>query len=130
MIYARINPDNSVSLVDLDPAFVAALIAAGNPKADSIRAYVIDAQPVPSAAQRVVDGGYVIEPTQVRKTWALAAKSAAELDAETDAAELEQLKTIAAALQAGTGTAGERLVRVERVCVWLLKQAAKQRGVF
>jgi len=130
MIYARINPDNSVSLVDLDPAFVAALIAAGNPKAGSIRTYVIDAQPVPSAAQRVVDAGYVIEPAQVRKTWALAAKSAAELDAETDAAELEILKTIAAALQAGTGTAGERLVRVERVCVWLLKQAAKQRGVF
>jgi len=128
MIYARINPDNSVSLVDLDPAFVATLIAAGNPKADSIRAYVIDAQPVPSAAQRIVDAGYVIEPARVRQTWALVAKSSEELDSETDAAELAQLKIIAAALQAGTGTAGERMVRVERVCVWLLKQAAK-RGV-
>lgn len=128
MIYARINPDNSVSLVDLDPAFVASLVAAGNPKANSIRAYVIDAQPVPSSAQRVVDAGYVIEATQARKTWGLVAKSASELSAETDASELAQLETIAAALQAGTGTAGERMVRVERVCVWLLKQAAK-RGV-
>lgn len=128
MIYARINPDGSVSLVDLDPAFVAALIAANNPKAASIRTYVIDTQPVPSATQNVADAGYVIEPTQVRQTWALVDKPQAVLDREADAAELAQLQAVVAALQAGAGTAGERLVRVERVCVWLLKQAAK-RGV-
>lgn len=128
MIYARVNPDNSVTLVDLDPAYVAMLQAAGNPKAGSIRAYVIDAQPVPSATQYVAEAGFVIEPAQVRKTWALANKPAHQIDAETDAAELEQLRAVIADLQAGAGTATVRLVRMERVCVWLLKQAGK-RGV-
>lgn len=97
-IYARIDPTTqAVSLVDLTAEQFAAL--AGHPtKAATVRAYVIDAQPVAGAAQAVEFAGLVIEPTQVRKTWALRAKTQAELDADTQASELVQLKAEITAL--------------------------------
>jgi hypothetical protein len=91
MIYARIEADNSITLVDLDPALIAKWAAETNPKAILHRAYVIDAQPTPSATEKVVSAGYVIEPTQVRKTWALLTLNAAELEAADLQAEKAQI---------------------------------------
>jgi predicted nucleic acid-binding Zn-ribbon protein len=60
----------------------------GNPKQALLRPLVIDAQPTPSATQAIVNAGYVVEPTQVRQTWALRDKTADELEVEAiDAAK-------------------------------------------
>lgn len=97
-------------------------------KRDTLRVYSIDPQPTPSATQYVVAGPVVVDATTARKTWELRAKSAEQIEADTFAAA--QAAALAAAtapavyraLRDGTGTAGERLVRVERVCAWLLRQ--------
>jgi hypothetical protein len=130
MTYARLTQDlQSVEAWDaLSDEMYAALVAANNPKALRHRLQSVDALPTLTATQAVDFGGYVVEPDKVRKTWQARELSAAEVDRQTDANELALLQQVVSALKAGTGTAGERLVRVERVCVWLLKQAAK-RGV-
>ena len=46
----------------------------------------------------------------------------AEQFAALQATTLEQARLTYAALKNGSGTATERLVRVERVCAWLLRQ--------
>ena len=130
MTYARLTQDlQSVEAWDaLSDEMYAALVSADNPKALRHRVQVVDATPTLTATQAAEFGGYVVEPDKVRKTWRTRELSAAEIDRQTDTNELALLQQVVAALKAGTGTAGERLVRVERVCVWLLKQAAK-RGV-
>lgn len=100
MIYARIEADGSITLIDLDPTLVAKWVADGNPKALVHRAYVVDPQPTPGATQKVVGAGYVVEPTQVRQTWSLADKSAAELEADALKTERADLDTYLASLQA------------------------------
>jgi len=127
-LYARLTETGSLlDLVDITPEQYAAL--AGNPKQSRLRLLVTDAQPTPSATQYVAPGPVVIEPTQARRTWVLVAKSAAQIDAETLAAErvtdMVQLALVVTALRDGTGTAGERLTRVERVCVRLLRDALR-----
>ena len=84
--------------IELTAPEFAALQANG--KASSLRLWVIDAQPVPSATQVVIDAGYVIEATQARKTWTLRNKTQAELDAEQQAADLVVLKALVTALNA------------------------------
>lgn len=130
MTYARLTQDlQSVEAWDaLSDEMYAALVSADNPKALRHRLQVVDAQPTMTSTQVAEFGGYVVESDRVRKTWKTRELGAAELDRQTDANELAQLQQIVAALKSGTGTAAERLVRIERVCVWLLKQAAK-RGV-
>lgn len=55
--------------------------------------------------------------------------TAEELDERADATEASQLRTVYTALKNSTGTSGERLVRVERVCAFLLKREAKRMGL-
>lgn len=122
MKYARIDPlTQAVTIIEIEQATYEALVEAANPKAAYLRPLVIDPRPTPTASQVVNPGPIVIEPTQARQTWVLVSKSAEQLADETQQTELAQLKAMIATLQAGTGTAAERLVRVERVCAWLLK---------
>jgi len=118
--YARVNPDTA------SPE--ARDFAAPPSAAKGWLPLVIDAQPTPSGTQTVESGPITFTATQAHQTWLLVAKTQAVLDREADAAELEILRNVIAALQAGTGTAAERLQRLERTCVWLLKQSIK-RGV-
>lgn len=126
--FARLNAAaNAVAeIIDIDPEIYAALLATGNPKAQFLRPLVTDAAPTPTATQHLVRGPVVIEPTQARETWLLVDKTADELAAETAAtdraATLQQLKALQAALQAGTGTAAERLARLEKVAAFQVKE--------
>jgi hypothetical protein len=80
--------------VEMAPAYLATL----SPNKQSMfRPLVTDAQPTPSSTQVVLSAGYVIEPTQVRETWALREKTADELEDESIGADRAQ---IAAALDA------------------------------
>jgi hypothetical protein len=139
-IYARLDPvTNALSaLVDLTPEQYATMQANG--KALFLRLYIIDAQPAPSAAQKVIEGAPLITATEYHKTWSLVNKTQAELDADAQAAELVQLKAMVAALttviDAGVTTApttlaeavtkiqaqNVQLVRLARVARWLIKQ--------
>jgi hypothetical protein len=92
MQYARIANSAVESILNLDPAYVEKL--APNKRA-LLLPFVIDPQPTPTASQVVSQGPYAIELTQVRQTWALREKTAAELSAEADAAERDQLKAAA-----------------------------------
>jgi hypothetical protein len=137
--FARIDPiTNAIAPVEITQAQFDAL--AGNPKRAFLRPLVIDAQPVPSATEVVIDAGYVIEPTQVRRTWALRAKTQAETDAAAQDAELALLKQAISVLQtdiadgstAAPTTAAQafvqiqdlkrRALRADRVLLWLLRQ--------
>ncbi len=139
-IYARLDPlTNALStLVDLTPEQYATM--QGNGKALFLRLYLIDAQPTPSASQKVIEGTPLVTATEYHKTWTLANKTQAELDADAQAAELVQLKAMVAALttviDAGVTTApatlaqavtkiqdqNAQLVRLARIARWLLKQ--------
>ena len=115
MFYARQNPDTSATEVrdftEVPPAGKRWL------------PLLIDTQPVPSAAQVLVNAGILFTQTTATQTWSLRAKTAAELDADAATVERAAIKAPAliAALQSGTGTAGERLARCERVLVYLLR---------
>lgn len=137
--FARFDPvSNVITVIDITQAQFDAL--AGNPKRAFLRPLVVDAQPSPSSAEVVINAGYVIEPTQVRQTWALRAKTAEELAASAQATELGLLRQAMAALQADI-TAGitaapttavqafvevqdlkRRALRSDRILLWLLKQ--------
>ena len=131
MSYARLSAD----LVSLEAwnaitdEQYGALVAAGNPKASRHRLQVADPVPTVTATQVAEFGGYVVEADRVRQVWSVRDMSPAEIDRKADADELALLQQAVAALKAGAGTAGERITRVERVCVWLLKQAAKRGAV-
>ena len=115
MFYARPNQDTGATEVRD--------FATAPPASKGWRPLVINAQPVPLATRAVIDSGIVFTPTMATQTWGLRAKATAELDAEAAAVERTAIKASAviAALQNGTGTAAERLVRCERVLVYLLK---------
>lgn len=99
----------------------------GNPKQRLLRPFITDAKPVPLGTQTVQVGPIVVELTQVRQTWILVDKTAAELAAETEAAEriadVTQIMTVLTNLKNGTGTSAERLARLERVVFRLAKDA-------
>jgi hypothetical protein len=107
----------------LDPDFVAQLAPS---KRDTLRLYSVDPKPTPSATQYVMPGPVVVDATTATKTWLLLDKSAEQIAAEAfqalQAAQLELARQVYSALKNGTGTAGERLVRVERVCAYYLRQ--------
>lgn len=127
--YARLDPLTMLvrDIVNLSPEQYAAL--AGNPKQAFIRPLVIDAQPTPTAAQRVARGPYVVEPNQVRQTWEITEKTAEEIAAEAEQearlADLAQIRTVLAAMKDGTGTTTVRLQRLEAVVFRLAKDAAQ-----
>ena len=94
--FARLNAAaNAVAeIIDIDPEIYAALLADGNPKAQFLRPLV----------DKTAD------------------ELAAETAATDRAATLQQLKALQAALQAGTGTAAERLARLEKVAAFQVKE--------
>lgn len=114
-------------VVDIDAAIYQHLVASGNPKAAALRQLVSDPVPTPGANQRVIAGPIVVEPTRARETWVVVDKTAEEIAAEQEAAsraaEYQAPRTLIDALRNGAGTAGERMTRVERVCVRLLLDA-------
>ena len=94
-----------------------------------LRSYVEDPPPTPSATQNVAPGPVVVTEAEARKTWLLVPKTAAELAfdayvANRDA-DLLLIRQVYLALKNGTGTAAERLVRVERVCARFIKDTFK-----
>lgn len=109
-------------VLDLDPAFVAQLSPS---KRDTLRLYFVDAQPVPTALQVVRIGPIQVGAIEARQTWLLVDKTPAQVQSEQfaaeRAAELAQIRLAYNALKNGTGTAGERLTRCERVLARLLK---------
>lgn len=120
--YARLTPDTLTveRILDLTQEQYAALD--GNPKQAYLRPLVVDPQPEPSATQVVVNAGYVVEPAQVRQTWALRDKTQPELDAEAREADRATLVQLVAALttsiQAHTNTpdvSGTAAVRLDKV---------------
>lgn len=114
-------------VVDIDTAVYQHLVASGNPKANALRQLITDPLPTPGINQRVIAGPIVVEPTRARETWVVVDKTQEEIAAEQEAAsrvaEYQALRTLIDALRNGTGTAGERMTRVERVCVRLLLDA-------
>jgi hypothetical protein len=130
--YARINPnDGTTDVRDF---------AAPPPAAKGWLPLVIDAQPVPSASQVVVQNAITFGATTATQTWSLRAKTQAELDGDAQAAELTALRTMVQALTddialgvtAAPTTAAQAFVhiqelkrqqlRVNRAVRWLLKQ--------
>lgn len=108
MQYAKLNavtPSLIDRIVDLTTEQYQALN--GNPKQAYLRPLVVDAQPTPTTAQVVVSAGYVVEPTQVRQTWALRDKTAAELDAEARATLLDDAKVDAVFTALKSATAAQ-----------------------
>jgi hypothetical protein len=84
--YARVNAQGAFDgLVDLTPEQYAALQVNG--KAAWLRLWIVDPQPVPTADQVVVNNGIAITATEAHQTWGLREKTAAELEAESIAAE-------------------------------------------
>jgi len=126
MKYARLNPlDGTIAeYIDITQAQYDSL--AGNPKQAYLRLFVEVERPVPNATQTVQDGPVVLSATTATQSWLLVAKTAEQLareaDTTADANELAVLRTVYAALKAGTGTAAERLVRLERSMAWVLKK--------
>lgn len=112
---------------------------AGNPKQAYFRLLVVDERPQPQPDQVVERGPFVIEPQQVRQTWATRAKTAEESAFDAELAELALLKQMIEALnvaiQAGAGvaptTAAEafaqiqalkvQVLRLNRIARWLLR---------
>lgn len=120
--YARIDAQGSFErLVDLTTEQYTSLQANG--KATWLRLWVVDAKPVPTAAQVVELGPITISATEAHQTWTLRNKTQAELDAETNATDRPLLLQMLAALTADidafnanpdvTGTAVERLTKIE-----------------
>lgn len=82
---------------------------------------------VVSTAEQASVGGL---PIKLVTTWNIVALTQAELDARAAAAadetERQQLKTIVAALKAGTGTTAERLARCERALAKIIPDLYRQ----
>lgn len=92
MKVARLTED----LLSVDAVFEATqeqydALKAHPTKAEIHWPYIVDAKPVATALQLVVDGPLVVEPTQVRKTWLLQAKDAGQIEFEELQAEKAQL---------------------------------------
>lgn len=110
------------AILELDEVEVSRLAAS---KRSTLYPFSVDQKPTPSATQYVEHGPIVVGKDAARQTWVLVGKTPDMLKAEAFAAErdvdLAQVKSIFQALKAGTGTAGERLTRCERVLARLLK---------
>lgn len=132
--YARLNSGGTFDqFVDLTAEQYAALQANG--KAAWLRTWIVDTKPVPTATQVVINTGIVITATEARQTWGVRAKTQTELDSEENEAERTRLRTVITNIAASVaapdiaGTAAERIVkletrtlRLERICLWLLRR--------
>lgn len=110
-------------VLELDPGYVASLAPS---KRETLLAYSVDPKPTPASTQLVIEGPIVLTATTARRTWQVVEKTAEQLAADafraTQGATLEQARLVYGALKAGTGTAAERLARVERVCAYYLRE--------
>jgi hypothetical protein len=135
--YARLDPATLQfeRLVELTPEQYAALEVNG--KALYLRAWSIDAPPVPGPTQVVVAGPVVIDSTTARQTWVLQEKSAALIEYEQTETDKPQVRAMLAAMQAYaanqdvSGTAVQRIERLElwvlrlvRIAIWLVRRFA------
>lgn len=137
--YARLKADLSFDrLVELSPEQYTALQANG--KAAWLRLYVVDAQPVPSSTQLVIDGPYVSDATTTHRTFVLVDKTAQHLASEAQQAALVLLQQAVAVLQADIATGitpapttaaqaflevqdlKRRALRSDRILLWILRQ--------
>lgn len=138
--FARLDPLTSAvtAILELEHADVDALAA--NKRA-LLRPLVIDAPPTPTETEVVIAAGYIVEPTRVRRAWVVRPKTAAEIAAAVDAAELAQLKQVIDALQTDIAdgitpaptTAAQafvavqdlkrRALRADRILRWLLQRS-------
>ena len=91
------------------------------------RLFFMDAMPALTATQIAKRDRFDVTATECHFAWTVRDKTADELAAE--AAETEKtadrtaLASAISALRNGTGTQAERLARVERACVYLLRHA-------
>jgi hypothetical protein len=118
--YARLRTDLSFdTTVDLSAQQYAAIQANG--KAQWLRLYVVDSKPVPTSLQKLVDGPYITDATTTHRTWALSAKSQAEVDADTlsalQATEKPLITTALAVFDARTATSAQ----IQRAIAWLIR---------
>lgn len=109
------------AVLDLSAEQLASLAAS---KRDTLRPYSVDVKPVPTATERVDAGPVVVTALAARKTWVLVALTPSELALiqlrQQRDADLIQIRAAYAALKNGTGTAGERMTRCERILARLL----------
>jgi len=102
---------------EIDEALFQSWVTSGNPKAD----YFAPLPPEPA-----YDAATQKPPVFATGEWSVPTKSAGELKAETDVIadrdEADLLRAAVVALKAGTGTEGERIARLERVAVYLIKK--------
>lgn len=71
--------------------------------------------PVPGPGQKLVERDPVITANAAVQVWEVVQKTREDLDAEAAAADLQAVKGILQDMRDGVGTAGERIMRVERV---------------
>jgi hypothetical protein len=119
--YARIRDGVFDSLHDLSAEQYNALVANG--KAAHLRLWIVDPEPVDIAPQVFHQGPIVITATEARQTWVIRDKTPAELDRDSNATDLPQLKQLVTELTSDiqaynanpdtNGTAAERLTKLE-----------------
>jgi hypothetical protein len=91
--HVRLNADGAIErYLDLTPEQYTALEANG--KATWLRVWVVNPQPVPTATQVVVNSGILITATEAHQTWTVREKTAAELEAESIAAERAKIDEV------------------------------------
>lgn len=95
--YVRLNSVGAIERhLDISPEEYAALQANG--KAAWLRLWIVDAKPVPTATQVVIDAGVVITATEAHQTWSVREKTAPELEAESILTERNKVDEILADL--------------------------------
>lgn len=120
--YAKLYGETFVEWVDYD------VLPPHRP--GSLRPQVVDALPAfDPATQKVVEGTPFVEPTQVRKTWAVVPLSADELILREIGVDLESARQVYTALKNGTGTDANRMRRVETVLAGVLRYIAHKEGL-
>ncbi len=122
--YARIEANEVVEVRNMPDNFIPAEVA------HKFDWRIVELQPDPAfnpATQKLEGWDYVISQFKVTAQKVLVALSQEQQDAYTqrqaDQAERAQAKALYQALKNGTGTQGERLLRVEKVLARLLRDA-------
>lgn len=80
--YARMSGNDIVEIIELDDAWYQNLVAVGNPKAQIFRIVVEENVPIYDQATQFVVESFIVEPTQVRRTWVVQNKSAEQIAEE------------------------------------------------
>jgi len=86
---------------------------------------IINVPPAVAANEVAVITGWVDDGQKLTATYQIRPKTAAELQVDADEADRQAAVLAIIALNAGSGTAGERLARLEKVVVVLIKRLLK-----